>query len=66
MKQFKDVNMYVNMTNSSIKNYEHLFAINGTKGDPPANSIFNLTTLQLLLNLSQSIHDIIEFPGSVF
>ena len=63
MKQFGDVNMYIDMKTPEVKNFESIFTLTSPDGtDPPASSIFNLTTLQAFLNVSMMMPDVIEFP----
>ena len=55
--------MYVNDTNSILTNFEHIFDLTSERGgDPGPGSIFNITTLQFLLNISASQPDIILNP----
>jgi hypothetical protein len=46
--------MYVNYTDPKVKNFEALFSLTAPDGksDPLPNSIFNIKTLQLLLDTS--------------
>jgi hypothetical protein len=56
--------MYISDTNKSVHNFEWLFNLtNSTGGDPPPQSLFNITTINLLLNASVGIVDIIENPN---
>jgi len=52
-QQFGSVKMYVSDMEESVHNFEFLFNLtNSTGGDPPAQSLFNITTINLLLNAS--------------
>ena len=48
-------------------NYEHLFSLqNSTGGDPAANSLFNITTLQTLVNLGSNTTNIVKNPEMTY
>jgi hypothetical protein len=48
--------MYVSDIEESVHNFEFLFNLtNSTGGDPPPQSLFNITTINLLLNASKGI-----------
>ena len=58
--------MYIDETVAEVKNFEGLFDLTSPDGsDPPASSLFNLTTLRTLLRISEEVPDIIEAPELV-
>ena len=65
MKQFGNVFMFLSDMDEKVQNFEFLFNLtNSTGGDPPAQSLYNITTMNLLLNASMGAPDIIESAGN--
>lgn len=64
MKQFGEVQMYVSDKDKDVKNFENIFDLQGPNGtgDPGPGSIFNITTLQHLLKISDKQFDILYQP----
>jgi hypothetical protein len=63
VKQFKDVVLYTDYKDAKAHNFEGLFSLsNATGGDPDPSSLFNLQTLNLLLNVSANMPDIVSSP----
>lgn len=61
--QFKNVELYVDYKDAKAHNFEALFSLqNSTGGDPDVTSLFNLDTLQMLLNTSAGMPDIVDKP----
>lgn len=59
--QFVNVSMTGNITDINATHFEHIFDLQGPAGgDPGPQSLFNLTTLQRLLNVSANQPDIIR------
>lgn len=64
--KFADVKLYVGFGNDEIsQNYEYLFDMDdGNGGNPLPSSLFNVQTIQALVDLTSQVLDIVENPNA--
>lgn len=65
MKQFGNVEMFNSVQDPNAVNFEGIFNMSAPRGgDPLPGSIFNIQTLQRLLNVTEGLPDIVAHPES--
>jgi hypothetical protein len=64
MDRFANIDMFINEKDTNVTNFERIFSLYGTDGvsDPEKSSIYNLETLNMLINATLLVPDIIETP----